>query len=194
MAQDLNAYDGGTWRDITTLSAYDGSTWRTITDAWVYDGSAWQKFWVTSCTGSYVLTGASIFIDGGLCAAAGGSCDTLMTIQASWTPDSACSGQHIEVALSIDGGSYSVKCDEATACDDCSDSPYNFTPSPFLYGNKNSTTCDNTCDVSCVGPTTYRWRIRLHDDGDHTNVCDEEISSLATGWYTCECTDCSGIA
>jgi hypothetical protein len=182
-------YDGATWRTAATIKAYDGGTWRTCATAKAYDGGTWREFFSSSCSGSYALTGAGC--SWGTLRNCSADCPPNQQITATWTPDSACSGQHIEVALSQNGGGYTTICDDGANCDACTDTPYtNYTIPPFVAAYTSSSTCNSNCDVSCYS-MYFNARIELHDEGTHT-ICDTETSGSSGTRYTCECFDCSG--
>jgi hypothetical protein len=191
MAMEFWAYDGTQWREASEVWAYDGTQWREADEVWCYDGGTWRQVFqaVTSCDSGHSLTSATSGLVGGVCGST--DCQTYGGWRVTWVTDGACAGEHMELALSIGGGGYSEKCDNAAACDDCADSPYTWYSSNTSEHDTTEAGCERWCDpTGCYG-ATRQWRVRRHDDVGEVQ-CAEVFSDSPTLW-DCACEDCDGV-
>jgi hypothetical protein len=177
---------------LQTAGSYrDGSGWVQNYDLAYVDDFGDIRYYDAPCASVYSgLTSATAGVVTEICSGAGGDCDgSGGQVSATWSADEACPAEHMKLELSVNGGSYSTKCDNAAACDDCSDSVYYHTLAGPLAVYSSSGTCNGDCDLSCVSEY-YKWRVTREDDTGHTQ-CDQIVTSNTSTYYTCECSDCS---
>ena len=142
-----------------------------------------------SCASEYELTSATGSVITDACDGAGDCVGSGGQTRVAWEPVEVCAAEHLKLELSINGGGYSTKCDDAPACDACDESPFTHTLSGPLAVYSSSASCGAACDLSCVAQY-YTWRVTHEDDVGHV-LCSQITAANTSTYYTCECSDCS---
>lgn len=151
----IYGYDGGNWRNISSLWAYTGSVWREIQEGWVYDGATWRKFYEAVCTTTLDSVNQTTGGDGtGGCGV--GKCPRTV----SWTHTDADATHHIRILRSLNGGSYFEVADDR----------------PVGFGGSGS------YQEGCYsdGQST-QYKVRLEDDPGDVLACGDSGNEKTTG-------------
>ena len=95
------AYDGASWRDVTSVYAYDGASWRLATECWVYDGASWRQVCGASCATATLSSTGSTWSEANCTDA--NECQICIRTSHS-NCDDAC--HHLDGFVSVNGGSF----------------------------------------------------------------------------------------
>lgn len=167
MGQELYIYTGSAWKQATELYIYTGSAWKSADEAYIYTGSAWKQFWPEAVPPSFVsCSGCS---DQFSCTAGKYSACVRWT-----TSDCDSVNYHVNVAVSISGGSYAEVTDAGSCTLGCS-----IKSDCYDWSGGQSCYFDN----SCYSTQSLQYRCRIHERITH-NVVD----TCYTGSVALTCT------